>query len=356
MSINAKNEASIKGAENVGFVERERNHTGNNGLKVHQKTGLRVLIITQSFSRIVDPIFNSHHQVVGVLESASRNYKKQKVLYNLLSVVRRVYSIITGEKPTLKAVSQKRDLPYRFMSSSDDSGLVEWVKDLRLDVIVVFSMSQLLKQNIFGIPKYGTINLHPSILPDYRGPNPDFWQYYNMEMNPGVTVHYIDKGEDTGDIIFQERTEISLGIKSPARLDKLIGDVGVKLILKAIDALQAGDAPRIGQPKTSSTPRAKNLTLKEHKTIIDWQNWPIERIWHILRGTELWLNALPQPTNLWRGQRWIIEEFEKIQDQTSRPGEIGKTASRYYVACPEGRIYLSRKCSVKSLITGLLRR
>lgn len=227
-----------------------------------------------------------------------------------MSLVRYFYSQIKRQPLSLKKKAEQHGLPYRFMTSSDDSGLVEWVQDLKPD-IVVFSMSQLLKEKIFSIPKYGTINLHPAILPEYRCPNPDFWQYYHMEMNPGVTVHYIDQGEDTGDIIFQERTHISLGTKSLPRLDKLIGETGVSLVLKALDAIQAGNAPRMKQPLQSPTPRAKILTPDEHQTIIDWQNWPIERIWYLLRGTELWLNALPQPSGLWKGQRWIIEEFEK---------------------------------------------
>lgn len=324
---------------------------GNNS-----RLGLRVLMITQGVSRIVDPLLNSHHQIVGVLESASRNHKTQPILQMLKGVVFFLYSKIKRQQLCLKKKAQKHGLPYRFMNSSNDPGLVEWIKDLKPDLIVVFSMSQLLKEKIFSIPKYGTVNLHPAMLPDYRGPNPDFWQYYNMEMNPGVTIHYVDAGEDTGDIIFQERTEIPLGTKSQPRLDKLIGEVGVKIILKALDAIQTNQAPRITQPKQSPTPRAKNLTPDEHQKIIDWQNWPIERIWHVLRGTELWLNALPQLSGLWKGQRWIIEEFEKLPINTSRPGEIIKQNRRFYVACKEGRIYLTRRFSVKNLIVSLLKR
>ena len=78
MSINAKNMASVKGAEKAGFVERESKSAGDIGYEIYPKTGLRVLIVTQGVSRIVKPLFHSSHQIVGVLESASRNYKKQK--------------------------------------------------------------------------------------------------------------------------------------------------------------------------------------------------------------------------------------------------------------------------------------
>ena len=355
MSINAKNTASIKGAQKAGFVERESKSAGDFRPEIHHKTGLRVLMITQGVSRLVEPLLNSQHQVVGILESAPRNYKKQPGQYKLMGIARFFYSKIKRKQVSLKNKAEQAGLPYHFMTSSDQPGLVEWIKDLKPDIIVVFSMSQLLKEKIFTIPKYGAINLHPAILPEYRGPNPDFWQYYNMEINPGVTVHYIDKGEDTGDIIFQERTHIPLGIKSPPRLDKLIGETGTSLVLKALDAIQAGTAPRIKQPAQSATPRAKNLAQDEHKTIVDWQSWPIERIWHVLRGTELWLNALPQPKGLWKGQRWVIEGYEKQPTQTTKPGKVGKQNGRYHVACKDGRIYLTRKFSVKNLIVRLLK-
>jgi len=356
MGINAKNITSIKDMKKAGFVERGSKSTGGFRSEVHHKTGIRVLMITQGVSRLVEPLLHSRHSVVGILESASRNYKKHPGLHKLMDLARFFYSKIKRQQLSLKKKAEQEGLPYRYMTSSDQPGLVEWINDLKPDIIVVFSMSQLLKDKIFTIPKYGTINLHPAILPEYRGPNPDFWQYYNMEMHPGVTVHYIDQGEDTGDIIFQERTHIPLGTKSPPRLDKLISESGVLLVLKALDAIQSSTAPRIKQLAKSPTSRARNLTPDEHKTIVDWQSWPTERIWHVLRGTELWLNALPQPKGLLKGQRWVIEDYEKQTTQTTRPGQIARQNGCYYVACKDGVIYLTRKFNVKNLIVSMLRR
>ena len=249
------------------------------------KKGLRVLLITQGVTRLVQPLLNSRHIVVGVLESAPRHVIEKSFFSSLLRIPRFFYSKIVKTELTLEQKAKAEGLSYRLMTSSDDQGLIEWVNEIKPDVIVVFSMSQLLKESIFSIPKMGTINLHPSFLPEYRGPNPCFWQYHNMEMNPGVTVHYIDEGEDTGDIIFQERVYIPLGTKSTARLNILIGKIGIPLVLRALDEIEAGVNPRIKQPLESPTARAKHLKLSNHKTIIDWHLWPIERIWNVLRGT-----------------------------------------------------------------------
>lgn len=316
---------------------------------------LKVLIITQGVSRVVEPLLKSNHEVIGFLESASRagGDKDRRVLF---SVVKNIYSFFKKKVVSLESVAEEYKLPYRFMTSSDDPGLVEWVSELNPDVIVVFSMSQLLKEKIFSIPRYGTINLHPAMLPEYRGPNPDFWQYYNFELSPGVTVHYIDKGEDTGDIIYQERTEVPLGIKSPEQLDILIGRVGVSLILKALDAIKKNNAPKIKQPEISPTVRARNILPEEHESIIDWESWPVYRVWHVLRGTELWLNVLPQPKGFYMGQRWSVDEYELFGGQTLRPGSIYKRDGRHCVAVKEGCIYLSCNFKLKNLLIRFLKR
>ena len=288
------------------------------------------------------------------MESAPRGYRTAK--RSLLLRAASFFYRMVWKRLSLKDVAKNNDVEYRLMTSSDDAGLENWVKRLNPDVIVVHSMSQLLKEKIFSIPRYGAINLHPSMLPSYRGPNPDFWQYVDMELNPGATVHYIDEGEDTGDIIFQERVPISVGTKSPERLDKLIGQLGVTLLLRSLDAIAIGRAPRIKQAKESPTPRARSLKPEEHSAIIKWKDWSGKRVWHVLRGTELWLNALPQPSGIYVGQRWVVEEYERDAEIEGVPGRIGKVAGRYYVETKDGRVYLRREFSVKKFLIWLLKR
>ncbi|MFQ2193691.1 methionyl-tRNA formyltransferase [Aeromonas jandaei] len=310
---------------------------------------MRILIITSGLTRIVSPILDSGHEVLGIIESMPRGWSEKQIKPFLFQFAQKMHRILLGRKKTLKQFCEIRNIRYNYISKGRDAEVTSWVKDLNPDLIVVFSMSQLLKKDLIDIPKFGVINLHPSMLPEYRGPNPDFWQYYNMEMNPGVTVHYIDEGEDTGDIIFQERVHIPLGTKSPERLDKLIGGVGSSLLLKAIMAIKSGSAPRIPQPSHSSSLRARNLKPEEHKEIIDWQNWPIERIWHVLRGTELWLNACEQPKGIFKGQRWVVEEYER-KDNIDQPGAIVRYKGRKAVATPDGYIFIGINFSLKKTL------
>lgn len=309
------------------------------------------MIITMGISRILEPII-SVHNVVGIIEPAPRNIKtNQKSL--MFKALKGIYSIFKKGIKTLKSYSIEKNIPYYYMDNGSDNNLEQWVKNINPDVIVVYSMSQLLKENIFSIPKYGTINLHPALLPSYRGANPDFWMYYDGVKEGGVTVHYIDEGEDTGDIIYQEKYDFPLGLKSPQMLDLSIEKIGVNLLLKALDNLK--NLPRITQPKESPTKKARNIKPDEHKNIIDWQNWEIERIWHLLRGTELWLNALEQPKGIYKGQRWTIEEFEKCDVSSYEISKIYKEKNKYFIVCNDGKIFLNLKFSLKNFVLNIIR-
>ena len=315
---------------------------------------MKILLITQGCSRVVAPLCSSRHQVVGILESDSRRPASHN--RPLFRMGKWLYHASTGGRVDLQQQCRERSVPYRLMQSSDDEGLVDWIRSKSPDAIVVFSMSHLLKRHIFDIPPLGTINLHPSYLPDYRGPNPCFWQYYHCELNPGVTVHYVNEQEDAGDIIFQERLSIEKGIRSPDCLDRLIGNLGVRLTLKAIDAMERGDAPRAPQPTRSPTARARNIRPEEHATIIKWQEWDGERVWHVLRGTESWINALPRPRGLFSGNRWRISDFERTHSLNGIPGELFKSGGSYFVATKDGRIGLETVFDLKQMIVSALDR
>ena len=318
---------------------------------------LKIILIMQGISRLVHPMIESPHQIVGIIDCCPRKGSNQRPL--ILKIFAFLYRIFRPARG-LKDLAQSLQIPYYYMDKGSDINLQNWVKNLNPDLIFIFGMSQLLSAKIFNIPKYGTINLHPSMLPEYRGPNPDFWQYYNMEMNPGVTIHFIDKGEDTGDILLQERTHIPLGTRSPERLDILAGQTGVRLTLKVMDDIKNDQKlNRIKQTEKSPTDRARAVKANEHQNLINWEKWEIDRIWHILRGTETWLDALKPPfifSSLYIGHRWTIEEMQKCDIQDYELKQIYKEKKRYFVICQNGKIYLSVTFHIKTFILGLLNR
>jgi methionyl-tRNA formyltransferase len=313
---------------------------------------MKILIITQGLSRVVQPLISSGHEIVGVLDNLQRVEQRKKP--KILMVISFFWNKLSN-RTSLESLCKNKNIEYRLMKNCNDVGLEDWINKLKPDLTVVYSMSSLLSKFIISIPKFGTINLHPAFLPDYRGPNPCFWQYYDMELNPGATVHYINEGEDLGDIIYQQRINIELGIKSKERLDKLISELGVNLLIRAISNIELGIAPRIVQDLKSKTVRARNIKEFEHSFLINWNEWQGEKIWHILRGTEDWLNAVPQPKSFYKGTRWIVGEFYESITDDYVIGRVYKIGGRYMLVTKNGFISLSCKMNIVVLIKNILK-
>src|SRR5713226_7770003 len=85
---------------------------------------------------------------------------------------------------------------------------MQHVQLLGVDLIVVAGFARILKRALVDVPRLGCINVHPSLLPHYRGPEPFYWVLANLEKTTGVTIHHVDEGIDTGDIILQRELEI----------------------------------------------------------------------------------------------------------------------------------------------------
>jgi len=307
---------------------------------------MNIIVITQGVSPIVFPLIRSNHSIVGIIECSAK--KKKRLKGFVWTGIKSIYTTMVNPNFSLRKVAKRHQIPYIQMKNGSDKQLEHWVSELEPDLIVVYSMSELLKENIYKLPKHGTINLHPSYLPEYRGPFPDFWIYYNMDLQPGVTVHYIDKGEDTGDIIKQRRYHLELGTRSPEMIAESIGKLGVDILLESIQSIEDGSVTRIVQPDQSPTPRARKIKRAEHKELIDWNSWPVEKVWHVLRGTETWLNALDQPKII--GMRWVIMGFDKHMDSNCTYGQIYKKMNQHFVACKDGRVFIQKKFRLKNIL------
>jgi methionyl-tRNA formyltransferase len=306
---------------------------------------IRIVVLSNSFSSVLKKLCAwSQIEVVGVVEGKPRKIDGKT---NFLRKVKRSISKPNG----FVKFSKDHNVPYHYYS---DTTLFEnWLNTISPDVMVVFSLSQLLPERIFSIPIFGTINLHLALLPSYRGPNSWFWNYYNTANNNGMSVHFIDKGEDTGNLIVQKEYNVPLGMKSQDQMS-IVRSKGVDLLKDAILLVARENYKGIQQPIISPTIRARNIKKEEHIKIVDWGNWEVTRIWHLLRGTELWLDALEQPKGLYAGHRWIVQGYEEKLTGLNN-GEIFRSKGQYFVACMDGVIYLSLKFSLFRFLVTILK-
>jgi methionyl-tRNA formyltransferase len=112
-------------------------------------------------------------------------------------------------------------------------------REIDPDLLISVANPRILKAQVLNVPRLGCINLHPSLLPSYRGPAPDFWVLACGENETGVTVHYMDEGIDTGEIILQSRLAIRPH-DTPHSLRVRAMRLGANMLLDALDLIESG--------------------------------------------------------------------------------------------------------------------
>ena len=113
-------------------------------------------------------------------------------------------------KPTpVKEYALEKNIPvFQAEKVKKNVEFIEKIRSFKPDVIVVVAFGQILPMELLGIPRYGSINVHGSLLPQYRGAAPIQWSIINGDEYTGITTMYMDAGMDTGDMILKERIKI----------------------------------------------------------------------------------------------------------------------------------------------------
>lgn len=144
---------------------------------------------------------------------------------------------------SVASVAKALGLPFTEITDSNDPDFVESMRELAPDLIISYSAPQIIKEELLSIPRHGIINVHGSLLPDYRGCLPSFWYLYNEEKVGGATVHFMSAKIDDGDILRQGTVDIS-DCKSMFSLISKTKKLGGELMAAAIVDIAEGKAER----------------------------------------------------------------------------------------------------------------
>ncbi len=188
--------------------------------------------------------------------------------------------------PPVKVVAATHNLPIYQPERVRHRDFVRVLKELQPDVIVVVAFGQILPKSVLALPPYGCLNVHPSCLPKYRGAAPIQWALINGETETGVTIMLLDEGEDTGDIILQNRLPID-ALDDAANLSVRLANLAPSLLIQALARISDGPPPHQPQDHSRST-HAPRLTKEIGQ--IDW-NLPADRIRNLVRGVSIWPGA-----------------------------------------------------------------
>lgn len=191
-----------------------------------------------------------------------------------------------------------------------DEELYETLKSLKPDVIVVVAFGQILPQKILDIPKYGSVNVHGSLLPKYRGAAPIQWAIISGEKVTGITTMYMDAGMDTGDMIQKAEVKIENDDNFGTLYEKM-KIKGGELIVQTLEKIADGVAPRVKQPDDFTLAPMIEKTLGN----IDWNN-NSEDIRNLVRGLNptpgAYTNIEGQKIKIWRVEFSNLEKTDEV--------------------------------------------
>jgi methionyl-tRNA formyltransferase len=257
------------------------------------------------------------------------------------------------QSPPVKALAQKFNLPVLQPAKARDEGFISQLRGLKADLIIVVAYGHILPQAILDLPVFGCLNVHTSLLPQYRGAAPIQWAIANGETETGVTIMKMDAGMDTGPILTQKRTPI-LPQDDSATLHQRLAQLGAELLLETIPDYVGGKI----LPKPQSANASYAPKIKKEDGQIDW-NRAAQSILNRLRAFIPWPGAftcLKTESKPGLLKVWRAEAVEK----SGGPGEIisadesgivigcGKNALRILELQREG----GRRMSARDFLAG----
>jgi len=238
--------------------------------------------------------------------------------------------------PPVKVYAEEKNIPVYQPATLRDESFAALLDSLSPDLIVVVAYGKILPEKVINYPKYGCINVHGSLLPEYRGAAPMQRAIIDGKAVTGITTMYMDVGLDTGDMIFKDEVRIEENDNFEDIHDKL-GKCGAELLLKTVAALKEGNAPRIPQDSSLSTYAAK---IEKSDCLIDFKK-SAKEVHDLIRG----LSPIPLAfTHTPDGKLLKVLESRLEEDlgHSAEAGEVISTDGDILVACGSGAVRLTR--------------
>lgn len=226
--------------------------------------------------------------------------------------------------PPVKACAIENDIPVFQPEGLRNNELSEVLEEFKPELIVVVAYGKILPEYILNFPKYGCINVHASLLPKYRGAAPIQWSVINGDKVTGVTTMYMEKGLDTGDMIFKSSTEIG-ETETYGELHDRLSVMGANLLIKTVEAIENGNAPREKQNDEESCYASMISKETGH---IDWNKTSAE-VLNLIRGTSPW----PMSYTMYGDEMMKIIKAEKHEGFKAECGSIRLENKKLVIAC-----------------------
>ncbi len=189
--------------------------------------------------------------------------------------------------PSLVSIAWKHQIPVYQVNRLAAVEAYDVVRGLHADVACVACFSKRIPAALLSVPRWGFLNVHPSLLPQYRGPHPLFWMLRHGDRRFGVTIHFMDEQLDTGDLAAQAEVALPDGL-SGDELDSALSQYGAELLLDVLHSLGKGCLMSHPQPPNGSyfpAPQASDFVIET--------TWPAQQAFNFMRGTNEWQQPYP---------------------------------------------------------------
>ncbi len=270
-------------------------------------------------------LHESDHEVVGVVTAPDRKAGRgQRIAQTAVKRFATEHSLPILQPKNLKAADFQEEL--RTLNAD-------------LHVVVAFRM---LPEAVWNMPPLGTVNLHASLLPKYRGAAPIHWAVINGETETGLTTFRLRHQIDTGDLIFQEKIAIGED-ESTGMLMQRMMEAGAGLMLKTVEAIASGEAEFKAQDLSGDYPTAPKLNRELAR--VDWTK-PVRSIQNLVRGMNPFPGAWTKLPNddLWKLHTVRVPQAELVDrlPKDVEPGHLLTQDDHILIRCADGWLEITK--------------
>lgn len=269
-----------------------------------------VFMGTPDFAReSLKALLDAGHKILGVFtQPDKKSGRGQKVNFS-----------------SVKEFALERNLKIFQPNSLKTEESFNLIKELNPELIVVVAYGKILPKNILDIPDKGCINVHGSLLPEYRGAAPIQWAILDGKKETGVTTMFMDEGMDTGDVLLEEKVSIN-NDETSGELFSRLSVIGAKLLIKTIKCLEE---KKLVPKKQDNDLATYTKMLTKEMGLIDWNQSAI-KIYNLVRG----LNPWPVAYTFLDGKKVKIYKVKVLKNISGNPGEI-VNENPFIIACKD---------------------
>jgi len=209
----------------------------------------------------------------------------------------------TSKHKTIELLAIEQNIPIIYVHNIDDAAFFTRISACKADIIVVACFPYLIPQSIYDLPKQASVNIHPSLLPAFRGPSPIFWQLKAGLNVVAVTIHKLNQQFDEGTILRQKAVPLKDGMRGRA-IDRLLANCAAQMLQSLIASQCIKLANNTHNHINNTHGNSGYYPMPRAKDFIIPLTWSARRAFNFMRATQEW--NLPYPIEMNQQQFFLL--------------------------------------------------